>query len=211
MTARIVLARHAEPETWAHGRAIGRTDVGLSREGSRQARALASRLVALGLDRIVSSPAARALRTAAPIVRACDTPLEVDADLREIDFGALDGRTFASIQREHPQLYATWMLSPTVVAFPEGESWPSLGERSERALERIAAGGDAQTTVVITHLGVMLATLARRLPVADEDVFTIVIRHTQTCTVEVDDGAWIAHLEGVSHRRSLHRLAADEL
>jgi broad specificity phosphatase PhoE len=193
VTARIVLVRHAEPARRARGRAIGRTDIGLSREGARQARELASKLGVSGVDRVVSSPAARALRTAASVVRACGVPLEVEDDLREIDFGALDGRTFASIQREYPQLYATWMRAPTTVIFPDGETWGTLRKRSEGAIERIAARGEGQTTVVITHLGVMLATLGRVLSVADEDVFRQTIEHTQTYTLEVDKGAWIVH------------------
>ena len=197
MTARIVLVRHAEPTRWARGRAIGRTDAGLSRAGARQARELAAGLRAGGVDRLVSSPATRALRTAEPIARACGVPLEVDADLHEIDFGAFDSRTFASIEREYPELYATWMQAPTTVTFPNGETWTSLRERARGAIERIAARGDNRTTVAVTHLGVILATLGRALSVADEDVFRLTVDHAHTCTLEVVDGAWIVRSVGV--------------
>jgi broad specificity phosphatase PhoE len=95
----------------------------------------------------------RAIRTAEPVARACGAPLEIDADLREIDFGAFDGRTFASIGREHPELYATWMRAPTAVVFPDGETWPALRERAERAIERIAKTGEGRTTVAVTLKG----------------------------------------------------------
>lgn len=191
MTARIVLVRHAEPARSARGRAIGRTDVGLSREGVRQARELVSNLAATGVDRVVSSPSMRAIRTAEPVARTCGAPLEVDADLREIDFGAFDGRTFASIEREHPELYATWMRAPTAVVFPDGETWPALRERAERAIERIAKTGEGRTTVAVTHLGVILATLGRARSVPDEDVFRLTVDHAATFVVDVAEGAWI--------------------
>jgi broad specificity phosphatase PhoE len=203
MTARILLIRHAEPARWALGRAIGRTDVGLSREGSRQARALAVELAADRAERLVSSPAARALRTSAPIVRGCNVTVEVDPDLREIDFGEFDGRTFASVEREHQELYAAWMRSPTAVDFPGGESWPVLRARSDRALRRIAEAGDGRTTVVVTHLGVILATLARVLPVADEEAFRIVVRHTQICPIVVEGDTWVARVDGSPESRNV--------
>lgn len=118
--------------------------------------------------------------------------VEVDADLREIDFGAFDGRTFASIEREHPELYTTWMQTPTTVAFPEGETWTSLRERAHAALERTAEIGDGRSTIVVTHLGVILAPLGRALSVADEDVFRMTVSHAGTFVVDITGGAWVA-------------------
>jgi broad specificity phosphatase PhoE len=189
MTARIILVRHAEPARSARGRAIGRTDVGLSREGAKHARELAATLVA---DRIVSSPAKRAVNTAAPIARACSVTLEIDEALREIDFGALDGRMFASIERDHPDLYARWMRSPTTVAFPDGETWTQLRERSTAALDQLARAGNRRTTIAVTHLGVILATLGRVLPLPDDEVFGLTARHGQTFAFKVDQGSWLA-------------------
>ena len=188
MTARIVLVRHAEPSKSARGRAIGRTDVGLSREGAKHARKLATTLAA---DRVVSSPAKRARNTAAPIARANVVDLEIDDDLREIDFGAFDGRTFASLERDHPDLYATWMRSPTTVLFPDGETWPQLQERSTAALEHLARAGEGRTTIGVTHLGVILATLGRVLDVPDEEVFGITVLHGRSHAFVVEAGSWV--------------------
>lgn len=117
-------------------------------------------------------------------------PVEVDADLREIDFGAFDGRTFASIEREHPELYIKWMRAPTHVVFPEGETWTSLRERAHAALERIAAGGEGRTTVAVTHLGVILAVLGRTLSMLNDDLFRLRVEHGAVCTVERTASGW---------------------
>jgi probable phosphoglycerate mutase len=191
MTARIVLVRHAEPTRWARGRAIGRTDVGLSRAGERQAHELAARLaVADRVDRVVTSPASRARRTAEPIARVCDAPITIEPDLREIDFGDVDGRTFGQIERDHPALFAAWMRAPTEVEFPGGEPWPALRDRVDAALERVATEGDGRTTVVTAHLGPVLATLARVLALPERELFGLAVPHAAALTLELRGDGW---------------------
>ena len=171
----LVLVRHAEPERRARGRVIGRTDVGLSRDGVRQARDLARRLVRV--ESVVSSPARRALGTAEPIAAAGGATLEIDDGLREIDFGAFDGRTFASIRRERPELYRNWMRDPTSVVFPGGERWASFRDRTLEAFDRIEAARGAGGTVVVSHLGPILSALGAMRSIPDERLFDLSIDH----------------------------------
>lgn len=173
---RLVLVRHAEPVRWARGRVIGRTDVGLSVTGRRQASDTARALGAI--EHLVSSPARRALATAGPIAAANDVAIEIDDDLREIDFGAFDGRTFASVRREHPALYRAWMRDPTSVVFPGGERWPDFRERALRAIDRIAERG--RSTAVVTHLGPILCALGRVRSIADAGLFAVSVEHAST-------------------------------
>jgi broad specificity phosphatase PhoE len=183
---RLILARHAEPARWTRGRCIGRTDAGLSREGVRQARSLAKALRAAGIDAVVSSPAIRAIRTALPIGVATSVSHDVDVDLREIDFGSFDGLRFSTIAREHPDVYARWMVSPTAAEFPEGESWNDLQGRARAAFRRIATTHEGRTTVVVTHIGVILAILADVLAIADDRVFGFTIGHARVCIIDAD-------------------------
>jgi len=182
VSSALVLVRHAEPVRWARGRAIGRTDVGLSRAGTRQAVELARQVGQA--DRVVSSPAARALQTARPIADASAVPVEVEDDLREIDFGAFDGRTFASIRREHPGLYRTWMHDPTAVHFPGGERWGSFRARALDAIDRVDREREARRTVVVTHLGVILAVIGRARSLADDELFGLSIGHATANVLE---------------------------
>jgi broad specificity phosphatase PhoE len=183
-TTRLILARHAEPARWTRGRCIGRTDARLSREGARQARSLATALRAAGVDAVVSSPAMRALGTARPICEAAAVSHDVDVDLREMDFGSFDGLRFSTIAREHPDVYSRWMASPTTAVFPDGESWNDLRRRARSAFRRIVATHEGRTTVVVTHIGVILAILADVLAIADDRVFGFTIGHARVCVVE---------------------------
>ncbi|MGH2672988.1 MAG: histidine phosphatase family protein [Actinomycetota bacterium] len=183
---RLILARHAEPARWTRGRCIGRTDAGLSREGVRQARSLATALRGADIDAVVSSPAIRALRTAGPIGVAASVSQDVDADLREIDFGTFDGLRFSTIARERPDVYSRWMASPTAAEFPEGESWSDLQGRARAAFRRIAKTHEGRTTVVVTHIGVILAILADVLAIADDRIFGYTIGHARVCIIDAD-------------------------
>jgi ribonuclease H / adenosylcobalamin/alpha-ribazole phosphatase len=183
-STRLILARHAEPARWTRGRCIGRTDPGLSREGMRQADRLATALASCGIDAVVSSPALRALRTARPIGEAAAVSPEVDADLREIDFGAFDGLRFSTIARTHPDVYSRWMASPTTMAFPGGESWTDLRGRARSAFRRLTTTHEGRTTVVVTHVGMILAILADARSTDDDRMFGITIDHACFCIID---------------------------
>jgi ribonuclease H / adenosylcobalamin/alpha-ribazole phosphatase len=199
-STRLILARHAEPARWTRGRCIGRTDAGLSREGVRQAGRLATALTSCGIDAVVSSPALRALRTARPISLAAAVSPEVDADLREIDFGAFDGLRFSTIARTHPDVYSRWMASPTTTAFPGGESWTDLRCRARSAVRRLTAKHEGETTVVVTHVGMILAILADKLSIEEDRVFGITIDHACFCIIDAR-GSPIAHAVDLGGRR----------
>ena len=162
--SRLVLVRHCEPEEDSRGRCYGSLDVGLSDAGKRHARELAPRLENGGA--LWTSPRLRARQTAAPFVAAS----RVDDDLRELDFGELEGRTYDEIAASEPELYRTWMETPTRVHFPGGESWADLKIRVLRSLDRIELEGDA---VIVTHGGVIRAALSEWLSIPDEAIFRI--------------------------------------
>jgi broad specificity phosphatase PhoE len=163
--SRIVLVRHCEPEDDARGRCYGSLDVGLSEAGLRHAHALAERL--RGHDAVWTSPRLRARQTAAQL---SPSP-RVDDDLRELDFGELEGRPFDEIASSEPELYRAWMETPTRVRFPGGESYADLKARALASLERIWDGGGS--AVVVTHGGVIRAALSEWLAIPDEAIFNV--------------------------------------
>lgn len=167
--SRLVLVRHCEPEEDARGRCYGSLDVGLSEAGLRNAHELATRLE--GYDAVWTSPRLRARQTAAALTPSSN----VDEDLRELDFGELEGRTFDEIAASEPELYRAWMETPTRVRFPGGEGYADLKVRAVRCLERIWEEHDV--VVVVTHGGVIRAGLAAWLGMPDESIFRIDVRY----------------------------------
>jgi alpha-ribazole phosphatase len=160
---RLILIRHAEPVEDMRGRCYGSLDVGLSSEGLRNAQ----RLAGLECNAVYSSPRIRALDTA----RAITGDVRIDDDLRELDFGELEGRTYDEIAASEPELYRAWMECPTTVTFPGGESFALLKKRALAALDRIRAAHE--TAVVVTHGGIIRAALAEWLSMPDEAIFRL--------------------------------------
>jgi probable phosphoglycerate mutase len=139
----LVLVRHGETEWSRSGKHTGRTDVPLTETGERQAR-LAGRLLGTLLRNagpvlVLSSPRARALRTAE---LAGYRPDRLTEDAAEWDYGELEGRTTPEIRRQYPD----WSIWSGPV--PGGETAPAVSARADRLLAR---RGPGQTLLVFSH------------------------------------------------------------
>ena len=130
----LVLTRHGLTDRSEPEQHLGqRIDVSINDAGRRQAQALARRLQPVRFDRAITSPLFRARETAevlAPGVR-----LEADPRLREMDYGAWEGRTYAQIDETDAALRRDWELAPDRLACPGGESGNQVGERVRAFLE----------------------------------------------------------------------------
>jgi len=88
------LVRHGESIYNAEGRYAGWSDPDLTESGVAMAAALAPRLATVQFDGIWRSDRIRTARTAALAGFPAAT---VDARLRELDFGAMEGRTYSEV------------------------------------------------------------------------------------------------------------------
>ena len=170
---RLLLIRHAQPDEDARGRCYGRLDIGLSARGQRRAQLLARTLDRIPLAAVYSSPSTRALDTAGPLATAHRLTPSVEDALREIDFGELEGRNYDEIKAGYPDLYRTWMETPTRVEFPGGESYTQLRERALAALEAIRARHPGELAAIVSHGGILRAVLADCLRMPDEAIFRL--------------------------------------
>ena len=165
---RLVLVRHAEPDPAMEGRCYGTLDVALSAEGRRRATELGAALAPNPLAGVYASPLERAAETAAPIAGVQGLGVVTVRDLREVDFGELEGLTFDEIRAGWAELYREWMERPADVRFPGGESFSDLRDRALPALADIRMRHAGEAVVVVTHGGVVRIALADVLRL-DED------------------------------------------
>ena len=190
--SRLILVRHTEPEEDARGRCYGTLDIGLSAAGREHARELAGRLARVDYDAVYSSPRLRARETADPVAAARGLELVTDDGLRELDFGAFEGRTYDEIAASEPELFQAWMQMPTQVRFPGGDSFADLKVRAIAALDRIR--DTHETAVVVTHGGVLRAGVAAWLSMPDEAIFRLDQRYGGVTIVDWVDGAPLVRL-----------------
>jgi probable phosphoglycerate mutase len=143
------LLRHAETEWSRSGRHTGRTDVPLTDEGRKRARALRERVAGRDFALVLSSPLSRARETA---WLAGLTP-ELRDDLLEFDYGDYEGITTAQIRETRPDWYL-WRDGS-----PNGETPDDVGRRVDRVIEEaLRAGGDV---AIVAHGHVLRALAAR--------------------------------------------------
>lgn len=174
---RLWLIRHGEPEAEVRGRCYGRLDVGLSAEGRRQLEHVARRLASEPLAAIYASPRQRT-RVSAEIVAASHScGVQIERDLREIDFGDFEGQSYDDIARRYPELYRRWMEQPTEVEFPNGESFALMRSRVTKAVATLLGRHAGQSIALITHGGAIRITLAEALSIPPANIFRIAQRH----------------------------------
>jgi probable phosphoglycerate mutase len=147
----VYLARHGETAWTLSGRHTGRSDIPLTPRGEQDARRLGERLRGHSFALVLTSPLQRAKRTCE--LAGFGDRCEVDADLREWDYGEFEGLTTPEIRGRKPD----WVLFRDGV--PGGETVEQVGERADRVIARVkAATGDS---LLFAH-GHFLRILAAR-------------------------------------------------
>ncbi len=127
----IYLVRHGQTEFNRERRIQGHVDSPLTELGVRQAEAVGRLLADLIREpdgwRIVSSPLGRAHATAELIsARLGGLPVELDDRLKEMSWGAHDGRLRAELEAEHPDTFGRtgWAFDAGT-----GESYEAVSAR----------------------------------------------------------------------------------
>ncbi|NHO32388.1 histidine phosphatase family protein [Acetobacter sp. LMG 1636] len=142
--------RHGETDWNKQGLSQGRTDIPLNATGLAQAEAAGELLTgraagALRIDRIVSSPLMRALRTAEVAADALERvgprpSLTVDQGLEEVCFGEQEGQSMGA-------WYDDWIAGHYTP--PGAEPFMLLRDRAVEAVNR-ALGGPG-TVMIVAH------------------------------------------------------------
>lgn len=161
----IWLARHGATEWSVSGRHTGTTDLPLTAQGERQARALGVWAAGHPFVRVLSSPLLRARETAR-LAGFDDARVEVTSLLSEVDYGEYEGVTTKDIVAARPG----WELFRD--GSRGGETPGEIAARADRLLAYIGSGdGDVLAfghghllralTVRYLGLGIAVAGLLR--------------------------------------------------
>jgi ribonuclease H / adenosylcobalamin/alpha-ribazole phosphatase len=195
-----LLLRHGETALSTERRFAGRGDVPLTEAGRGQAAAAAARLAARGgIDLIVTSPLARARATAEAVADATGAPLLADDDLAETDFGKWEGLTFAEASERWPGEVSAW-LGNADVAPPGGESFATVGQRVNAALDRLLASHEFRTLLLVSHVTPIKTLVCRAMLAPPAAMFRLHLDVASLCEV-----AWLA--DGSAVVRSLNDTA----
>ncbi len=201
-----VLLRHGEtpltPEKRFSG--SGGTDPELSAAGRRQARAVAQALAARGtVQAVVSSPLRRCRETAAAVADRIGLDVRIEENLRETDFGAWEGLTFAEVRERHPDDLDAWLASTEVRPTGGGESFETVAQRVALARDKILARYPGKTVLVVSHVTPVKSLVTQALGAPSASLFRMELSAASLTAVAyyVDGNASLRLFNDTAHLR----------
>ncbi|WP_328909893.1 bifunctional RNase H/acid phosphatase [Streptomyces sp. NBC_00234] len=204
--ATFVLLRHGEtaltPEKRFSG--SGGSDPELSAVGRGQAEHAARAFADRGtVQEIVSSPLRRCRETAAAVAARLGLDVRVDDGLRETDFGAWEGLTFAEVRERYASDLDAWLASPDVAPTGGGESFTVVAERVSAARDRLVARYQGRTVLLVTHVTPIKTLVRLALGAPPESLFRMELSAASVSAVAyyADGNASVRLLNDTSHLR----------
>ncbi|MFF6848746.1 bifunctional RNase H/acid phosphatase [Streptomyces antimycoticus] len=204
--ATFVLLRHGEtpltPEKRFSG--SGGTDPGLSDVGRHQAERVAAALAARGtIQAIVTSPLRRCRETAEAVARRLGLDVRVEEGLRETDFGAWEGLTFAEVKERHPDDLEAWLASSKVAPTGGGESFAAVTRRVALSRDKLIARYTGRTVLLVTHVTPIKTLVRLALGAPPETLFRMELSAASLSAVAyyADGNASLRLLNETAHLR----------
>ncbi|GAA2387843.1 hypothetical protein GCM10010420_08690 [Streptomyces glaucosporus] len=201
----LVLLRHGETPLTPYKKfsGSGGSDPALSAAGLRQAEAAAAALAGRGtVQDVVSSPLTRCRQTAGIVAARLGLEVEIDEDLRETDFGAWEGLSFAEVRERYPEDLDAWLADPGAPP-TGGESFASVTRRVERARDRILARYPGRTVLVVSHVTPVKVLVRLALGAPPESLFRMELSAASLSAVAyyADGNASLRLLNDTGHLR----------
>lgn len=197
--SQFLFVRHGRTDGNVRRILVGRTDIPLDWLGYRQAEAVAEYVTTLPRpDVIIASPLLRARETAEAMARRFGLPIEIEADVAELNFGAYEGWTFEEIRTRHPDFATSLVDLEFDTHWPEGERLSEFHRRTRNALAKLARLYASHKAIVVTHGGFLGSLAAQLLRTPPNDWPRYQFRN-----------ASLTHLEVTADRSVFHRFNDD--
>lgn len=140
---KIFVIRHGQTELNKKGVINGHTDDILAPEGIEQAKNAAPFLPKT-IKHVYSSSLERAKETAKILNETLNAPLTFHDELKEVNFGILNGTTFLDeYKKRHKMLDYDWR--------PSGESFEEVKTRVLKFLEKVKKENNDEEVLIVAH------------------------------------------------------------
>ncbi len=151
---KLILVRHGETDHNTGLRLTGWGDPDLNEKGRAQAQELAENLAAeYKIEQIYTSPLRRASQTALPLASLTGLTPIVKEDLKELNFGEMEGMTIPEIKEQMPDVFTAWRSNDPLFEWPGGENRQVFHSRVDKATWEIiqAEIGVREVVAIIGH------------------------------------------------------------
>jgi alpha-ribazole phosphatase len=200
--SRLLLIRHGDTERNSAQRYWGRTDVGLSPAGIIQAERLRDRLTEESLSAVYASDLRRASVTAEIIASRHDVTITTCPELREIDFGEIEGLTFDEACQLYPEVVRLWVEQSLQLKYPAGDSIVEFSSRVISFMPRLVKHTEQETVLIVAHSGVLRTLVCHLLGIDTQHRWQLRLDLASLSVVETySPNAILCLLNDVGHLR----------
>lgn len=151
MTLKLYLLRHGQTIYSRSGSYCGTLDIDLTTEGLEMANAFAEAYKNLEWSAIFASPMKRTIATAKPLSDTIKMPIQLRDGLKEIAYGAWEGKTGAEVDQAFHDDYVRWLAEPGWNSPTGGEKGIEIAQRSSAVLEEIKATYSTGNVLIVSH------------------------------------------------------------
>ncbi|MEW6646304.1 MAG: alpha-ribazole phosphatase family protein [Pseudomonadota bacterium] len=182
ITTIVDLIRHGEPVGGRKYR--GQVDDPLSDKGWRQMREAVGEHCPWQV--IVSSPLARCAAFAEELAARHGLPLQLDARLMEIGFGAWEGKTAAELMADDPERLARFWRDPLNHTPPGAETLYSFRDRVIAGWQDLLLQHAGQHVLVVGHAGMMRMIIREVLEMPLDKLFRLQVGNAAITRIRID-------------------------
>ncbi len=150
---RIYLIRHGEVEGAGVRRYNGHADVALSERGVAQYHQMKERLKGMPIAACYTSDLSRCAIGAEIICADLGLTPVRERNLRELDIGVWQGKTWTELQAAYPGEWRARLADIVNYRVPGGESLNDMRERIAPVMERIVSAHRGEEILVVAHGG----------------------------------------------------------
>ena len=138
-------------------------DPGLTPDGLEMAQAFAAAYRTVPWTALLASPLARTMETAAAISEASALPVETCDGLKEIAYGAWEGRSAEEVDRDFHDDYVRWSEDPAWNAPTGGERAVAIERRVLDVVSDVAQRYGSGRVLIVSHKATIRIALCHLL------------------------------------------------
>lgn len=182
---KIILIRHGESKLNVEGVYYGILNPELTEKGKEQAKKTREILKNISYEKIHTSDLKRAIETA-EIVNYKELEISIDEELRELNFGIFEGRSYEELLEKYPEELKKSQKNWENYNYITGES---VLELQKRAINFIEKKIDLEKdTVLVTHWGVINTILSHYFSNGLESYWKFSVKNGGVVIIEFSEG-----------------------
>lgn len=160
--------RHGETELNVKGVYYGWTDCDINDQGCKQAGKLKSRFESIKYDKVIVSSLKRAVMTAQLIIGNRDVPLIKSDELREINFGDWENKSFEYVEENDTENCHNWWIDWKNARIPNGETFMEFYGRVSKKIQSIIDNNGEEDVLIVAHNGTISCILCYLIGIGAE-------------------------------------------